>query len=397
MKKNFLLLGIDGGATKVSGWEIHVDPDRQTFKLGEAQADRSYRDIPGHLPEFTPVPIPRQLKERDENAIKPTAEEEQQAAVYVEACAQVIEEIVKRTGNHQALVGLGMPGLKTPDRRGIGVVANGPRMIHYCRQLEERLQMADIRLITPIDHIGSDADYCGIGENYSDEGLFSDVVNAYYLGGGTGVADAMKLDGELVPFDATKEWMAKSWEMKADDGRSLERFASAGGIQSIYADLSGVDVAELNQKHIFPLQMAELAHQGDTVAKDTYALVVEKIARLLFERITTLYSGCQGVFEFLNPNRPALATKHEFMGKLWERIIIGQRLGEVLDSSAGKEVVRLPLIQKLQQLINSAGALDEKAKKHYRDIDNLIKTSKLREAPVIGAGIDAYLTYTSNQ
>ena len=397
MKKKYLLLGIDGGATKVSGWEIHVDPDRQTFKLGEVQADRSYRDIPGHLPEFTPVAIPQQLKERDENTIKPTAEEEQQAAVYVEACAQVIEEIVKRTGNHQALVGLGMPGLKTPDRRGIGVLANGPRMIHYCRQLEERLQLVDIQLITPIDHIGSDADYCGIGENYSEEGLFSDVSNAYYLGGGTGVADAMKLDGELVPFDATKEWMAKSWEMKADDGRSLERFASAGGIQSIYAGLSGVDVAGLNQKQIFPLQMADLARQDDTAAKDTYTLVVDKLARLLFERITTLYSGWQGLFEFINPNRPALATKHAFMGKLWERIIIGQRLGEVLDSSAGKEVVRLPLIQKLQLLINSAGVLDEKAKKHYRDIDKLIKTSKLREAPVIGAGIDAYLTYTSDQ
>lgn len=397
MQKNFLLLGIDGGATKVSGWEIRVDPERKSFKLGDIQADRSYREIPGYLSDFRPVPIHQQLKERDENAIKPTAEEEQQAAVYVEACAQVIEEIVKRAGNQRVLVGLGMPGLKTPDLRGIGVVANGPRMIHYCRQLEERLQMVDIRLLTPIDHIGSDADYCGIGENYSDDGLFRDVSYAYYLGGGTGVADALKLDGKLVPLDATKEWMAKSWEMKADDSRSLERFSSAGGIQSIYAELSGVDVAELNRKQIFPLQMAELAHQGDTIAQKTYDLVVDKLSLLLFERITTLFKGWQGLFDFMNPNRPALQSNHAFMGKLWERIIIGQRLGDVLESAAGTEVVRKPLIQKLKHLIDSAEVLDEKAKTHYQNIDDLIKTSKLREAPVLGAGIDAYLTCFGNQ
>jgi len=393
MKNDFLLLGIDGGASKVSGWEVKIIESDITFTLGDIQAERSYRNIPGFITEFKPIDVQQQLKDRDSNNLKPTPDEEQQAAVYVEACAQVIEEIVEKNNNNKILVGLGMPGLKTENQRGIAVVANGPRMIRYCDQLENRLQIRNIEFVTPVDHIGSDADYCGIGENYSSEGLFRSVKNAYYLGGGTGVADALKLNGELVPFDATKDWIAKSWEMKSENGRSLERFASAAGIQSIYADIAKVEVSELNSKNIFPLQIAELASSGDTTAMETFQLVGENIALLLFERISTLYAGWQSLFEFINPNRANLSNNHSYKGNKFERIIIGQRLGELFDSETGKKVLQKPVLEKLSSKIETSDVLDTKTKNHYKRLNQIVQTSKLREAPAIGAGIDAYLTF----
>ena len=399
MGKNnsFLLLGLDGGATKVSGYQVLVNDSNLTFDLSNNHAEKSYSEIPGYLPDFKAVDIPTQLKQRDEHTIRLTEAEKQQGAVYVEATAIVIEELVRKAGNNSVLVGIGMPGLKTPDKRGIEVVANGPRILNYASLLEKRLELEKIHLVAPIHQIGSDADYCGIGENYAKEGLFRDVDNAYYLGGGTGVADALKLKGKLVFFDQIKPWMAKSWEMKAEDGRSLERFASAGGIQNLYAEIAGKDVAELNRQKIYPLQIAAMAAEGDESARKTFDLVVKNLSLLLFERISTVYAGWQGLFSFVNPNRPALSTKHDYLGTLLDRIIIGQRLGELMDSEAGRAILRKPLLEQLSRLIASAEALDTAAKRHYENPEKIIVTSKLRAAPALGAGIDAYLDYQSKK
>jgi len=393
VKDDVLLLGIDGGATKVSGWNVLFHPESQSFSLGKFFANRSYRDIPGHIPNFAPVEITVQFKERDANAIQSTSAEKQQAAVYVEACAQVIESIVEQSGAKSIVVGLGMPGLKTEDKRGIAVVANGPRMIDYSDQLEKRLSDASIRFAAPIAHLGSDADYCGIGENFSAEGLFKDIENGYYLGGGTGVADALKVGGQLLPFDATKSWLAKTWEMKSTDGRSLERFTSAGGLQAVYAEIAGKEVSELNAKEIYPLQIAELSAKGESAAKKMIQLAVDNLSQLLFERITSLYAGSPNAFNFVNPNRPKLSAQHDFLGGLFDKIIIGQRLGELFESPFGATEIRTPLIKQLDDLIRNTEMLDEKAKAHYREMNKLIVSSKLREAPAIGAGIDAYFNW----
>lgn len=392
--KDVLLIGIDGGATKVSGWQVIVNEENRTFELGNLSSSKSYKEIPGFLADFRPVAIPDQFSQRDSGNIQLTSAEEQQEDVYVEACARVIEDLYEKDSGKKILLGIGMPGLKTEDRRGICVIANGPRMLHYAARLEERLAMNDIELLSPVHHLGSDADYCGIGENYAADGLFRNVKNAYYLGGGTGVADAMKLNGELLPFDLLKDWLAKTWEMKSADGRSLERFTSVGGMQAVYAEISGKKLSELNELNIYPLQIAELAAKGNAAAQKMIALAVENLSRLLFERITSLYSGSQGVFQFVNPNRPPLKKQHPYLRNVFECIIIGQRLGELFETDSGKQVLRNPLIEKLGALISNSKNFDADAKKHYADLNNMIKTSKLREAPALGAGIDAYLTYT---
>ena len=393
MHHNFILIGVDGGATKINAWEIRFDEQTKKFTLGTLNAQRSYKDIPGFQADFEPVHIAVQIPEMLDGTTKATESEKQQEAVYVEACAQVIEKLSRQSGKDAVLTGIGMPGLKTENKRGIAAVANGPRMLHYSDLLEERLNLSQINFVAPVYHLGSDADYCGIGENFSKDGLFKDVENAYYLGGGTGVADALKLKRNLLPFDKTKEWLAKSWEMKSADGRSLERFASAGGIQSLYAAISGKSIQELNAQKFYPLQISEQAAKGDPDSIETLALTAQQLSLLLYERITTLYSGWQGLFYFMNGNRAPLDARHPFLGTLLDSIIIGQRLGELMDSDHGKETLYKPLLERLNHHIQKSTVLDEKAKTHYSDLNKMIKISRLREAPAIGAGIDAFQNY----
>ena len=391
MQTEPLLIGIDGGATKVSAWEIIYNRSNSIFSLGKINSTKSYREINGYISDFVPVDINIQLNERN-SKINCTNEELQQAAVYVEACSLAIHEIVKKTGRTTVLIGIGMPGLKTEDKRGIAVVANGPRMIDYSDLLEGHLKSLNINLAYPVNHLGSDADYCGIGENYSKDGLFRDYSDAYYLGGGTGVADAMKLDGEIVTFDNSKSWIAKTWEMKNFEGLSLERITSVSGIQKTYAELAGKSIEELNTKGIYPLQISELAKNGDAAAIKTYQVVNQNLARLLYERIVTLYKGWQNLFEFVNPNKPKLNQQHTYLGKVFDTIVIGQRLGELFDYETGKEIVKKPVLSQLNSLIKNSDILPETIKLHYQDLNVIIKTSKLREAPALGAGIDAFLT-----
>ena len=386
-----LLIGIDGGATKVSAWEIVYNQSNSTFSLGKVNSTKSYREISGYIPDFIPVDINIQFNERD-SKINCTTEEKQQAAVYVEACSLAIHEIVKKTGRTTVLIGIGMPGLKTGDKRGIAIVANGPRMLDYSDLLERNLRLLNINMAYPVNHLGSDADYCGIGENYSQNGLFRDCSDAYYLGGGTGVADAMKLDGEIVTFDNSKDWIAKTWEMKNAEGISLERITSVSGIQKTYAELAGKSIEELNSEGIYPIQISKLAKNGEEAAIKTYQVVNQNLARLLYERIVTLYKGWQNLFEFVNPNKPELNQQHNYLGKVFDTIIIGQRLGELFDYETGAEIVKKPILNKLNDLIQNSDILPETIKSHYQDLNRIIKTSKLREAPALGAGIDAFLT-----
>lgn len=391
MENQALLIGVDGGATKVSAWEIVYDKQQSTFVLGAANAVKSYRQIEGFIPDFKPVELTVQLNERTAE-IHPTNDEKRQATVYVEACAQAVHELTQQTGKSEVLIGIGMPGLKTDNKRGIAVVANGPRMVDYADRLEQRLLELGIQLAAPIAHLGSDADYCGIGENYAQEGLFRSVSNAYYLGGGTGVADAMKLDGKLVTFDSAKEWMAKTWEMKSAEGISLELVTSVSGIQRTYAGFAGKILEELNEAGIYPLQISGLAKDGEEAAIRTFEVVNQNLARLLYERIVTLNQGWKNLFGFVNPNRPALNTGHANEGKVFEVLIMGQRLGELFDDENGKEIVRKPVLAQLHELVQNSAFLPSDVKEHYKNIDAVVQVSKLKEAPALGAGVDAFLT-----
>jgi len=395
--KNILLIGIDGGATKVSGWVINYQEQTQLFQLSDINLQKKYSDYPDFNPGYTPVDIKTQLDEMNKE-INLTREEKKQGDVYMKTAADVIIGLLKKFPEKKALIGIGMPGLKTADKRGISAIANGPRMPGYSEFIELKIRDENLTPGAPIAHLGSDADYCGLGEEYSADGLFKDVRNAYYLGGGTGVADALKLEGKLIPFDQAKGWIAKAWEMLCDTGLSFERYASASGIQFIYSRYSNIPVEELNNNHIYPPQILEKALSDDKAAVDTINDVSIYIATLIYERITTIYSGWFGLFSFVNPARELTEKDHKYRGVLLDRIIIGQRLGDLLDDSKQTGLLWSRIIERLSELFSKSN--DNRLKKNYlqngRFREDFIAISRLREAPAIGAGVDAWITYNKS-
>jgi len=394
--KNILLLGIDGGATKINGWIIDHNSESNSFALGNKNIQKKYKDYKGFDPGFTPINIHTQLAEMN-SKINLTSEEIIQGQSYINAAVDVITELTKIEPDKKVLIGFGMPGLKSTNKRGIVALANGPRMPLFAEKIEQKLIKNGVSLQKPISHLGSDADYCGIGEEYASEGLFKNVSNSYYIGGGTGVADALKLNDALLPFDKIKECIAKAWEMKSESGLSLERYASASGIQFIYSKYSGITVEELNNREIYPPQILKLAISNNKHALQTINDVSKNISKLIFERITTLYFGWKDVFTFVNPNKPKLKTNHSYIGTLLDRIIVGQRLGDLLQESKSSVLLWNQILDKLSELTNET--TDKAFKKHYLNNgifkENLIQISKLREAPVIGAGVDAYLHFNN--
>jgi len=397
MQDDFLLIGIDGGATKVNGWSIDFEDNGRAFTLGDINVIKSYREIDGYIENFKPVDLNLQLNEWEAGQITPTDQEMIQSNCYIGAASRSIIKIAECSGKKRVLIGIGMPGIKTKDERGIAVLKNGPRMIDYAARIEHDLQADGVELVQPISHIGSDAYNCGIGEEYASDGSFRQERNSYYLGGGTGAADALKLHGHVIPLDETKGWFVKAWEMKCPSGFSVERYVSSQGIQSIYSELVGKSLDELNKVGIFPPQIRARALSGEEPAVKTMQTVAHFMALLMYERITSLYAGWQGVFGFVNPNRPTPSKEHNFKKVLFDSLIIGQRLGDLLRESKGDMVLWAPFVAELTELITASPVLERSAREHYCPGGRLdlkrIKISNLREAPALGAGIDAYLTW----
>ncbi len=390
-----ILVGVDGGATKVSAWQVLVEPG-PTFRLGDRHAEYAYRDLDGFDADFEPVDLAEQLRQREAGEPRPTEAEIRQGKVWIEAAARAVAETAGEGGGAVVKIGIGLPGLKTPDRRGLNAVANGPRIPDYCDRLESRLREMGIRLAAPIRELGSDADYCGIGEEYAADGAFRPVRNAYYLGGGTGVADALKLRGRVTPFDAVRDWIAKTWEMKDDEGESFEASTSARGIRALYARLSGEDPEELERRGVYLAQIARRAREGDRAARETVRIAGSRLAQILAERIETLAAGSSGGIGFVNPARAALRSDHPYLGERFDRLVLGQRLGEVWADPEAGAVYRESTLPALAERIVGCGRIGTEIKAHYPDAQGRFReerlvASSLREAPALGAAAAAWL------
>lgn len=399
MKKQPTIIGIDGGASKISAYIIEVSEDGKSFTFGKENSIKEYHNYPDFQLDFTPVSLPTQLEPIQNNNIVLTPAEIQQSKAYYDAFRDAISDIVKLTKAENVLIGIGMPGVKTTDKRGISAMSNGPRMPYFAAEIEQRLLAANIALATPISKLGSDADYCGIGEEYAENGAFRNIENAYYLGGGTGAADALKLHGKLISFDACNDWIAKTWEMCDKNGKSMEIYCSANGIQSVFSELAGIPQSELNKNKIYLEHTLEFAAKDDRAAITTWQIISEKLADLLFERITTAYGGWQNQFSFINPNKPTLISNHKYRNILLDRIVIGQRLGKLFQNPLAQKYFEEPLMNNLAELISKSKLLDERAKKHYLQSGKfntkIIIASQLREAPALGAGIEAFVKLMS--
>lgn len=351
-----LFIGIDGGATKISAGFVRKQDD-QTFMLEADAAASEVRYAPSFSGTFEPVPLETQLNESEIGEIKLSIDEERQGIAYAETCEAVLE-ILKQTNSLENIpIGIGMPGIKTKGRRGISVMNNGPRMPRFADVLNKRLTMAGLNAPN-INTVGDDNYHCGLGECVSDNGNLKNVTNALYIGGGTGIADALILDGVPVHLDSIKNSFQKTWEIKTSDGQSVESLISQNGLMHQKAKALGSSVDQLEKDRIFPENFlkddAELA-----------GLLAKNLSWLIYYRI--------------------LSFSQNFHKNVFEKIVLGQRLGSMLDADESlKEMVN----DAVMKSIKKSEQLPKEIKDHYLTADFLF-FSTLTEAPIIGAAASA--------
>lgn len=384
MESDVLLIGVDGGATEVKAHAVEcgAGDGPALFELGVASASRAYERLPG----FAPPDVQEQLAQREAGLVQLSPVERAQGALWVEAAGAVICDVASACDRRRILVGIGMPGLKSAANRGICVINSGPRIPDYLDRLGQALRDAGLELISPVASLGSDADYCGLGEQYAASGLFRDVDNAYYVGGGTGLADALKLHGRLLPFDQEGSWVLKSWQIPSALGPTFEKLVSAGSLNGCYANLIRAEV-DASAEHPYPERDAAA---GRPVALGWMHCAALVLAELVFERLDTIGNGRRGM-----PHRGAayleLNDSHEYRGTLLDRVVVGQRLGQVYADERVRSVFGEKMEKYLAAFIAASGTPEMVAcyLDHGRLKPGLVRPSKLRAAPALGAAIAA--------
>ena len=390
-----VLIGVDGGATKVLVHRVEILTNPLRFAPMKPMIEVGYESSENHLPKFKPVALATQLAQHKAKKIEQGKDEAQQESAILESFSRAISTLLPADDHSTFILGVGLPGLKTPNKRGISAMANGPRMPQFLSKLEKMLKKQGYSTLHPIHAIGSDADYCGLGEHWGDEGAMREVENAYYLGVGTGVADALLLNNAIIPFDEVKAWIPKTWEMMYNDEESFEDLISAQGIQERYAAATQTSLDELNAEKIFPWQIFERALEGQTEAVAVVNDTCAALSELLFLRITSLAQGNTEI-KLIDKKRK-LSSDHDHQGKTFERIVIGQRLGDIWQFRDFDSILREPVENTLGRRLHES-EIDAEIKSSYltntnRLRDDLIVSSELRHAPALGAAVDAYLNW----
>jgi len=415
-----LLIGVDGGATEAKAHAVACE-DLEKPSSFEVRPEHASRVYP-RLSDFTPLPVAEQLAQRDAGAIRLADKEVEQGWLSVQAAAEAIIDVAQQCDSKRVLVGIGMPGLKTPDGRGINAMNNGPRIPDYLDALEKNLAAAGVELVSPIAALGSDADYCGLGEEYAADGLFRDVQNTYYVGCGTGIADAMKLRGKLVPFDAAKSWIQKSWQIPSALGPTFEKLISASSLNRVYADLTKETKRRSDEvtkavpaglragrsgprpRAAVPVPLSVYpevaAAAGDPLAIAWLGTAALVVAELIFERLWTIKNGRADAahrgeaYAKLDPN-------HQYRGTLLDRVIIGQRLGQIYGDPAYRGVFGDKVDACLAAFIADSNDAELARVCQSSGAGQLrpgfVTASRLRAAPALGAAVAAVRALGNSQ
>jgi predicted NBD/HSP70 family sugar kinase len=403
-----LLIGVDGGASEVKAHEVLVLSESPaspgsiesggrggevrfvpTLALGAASASCCY----DHAPGFEPTALVEQLRAFAERRIAPTNLEIAQGDLWIDAFANTIGAIASESagessrGSNRTLVRLGicLPGLKTSDGRGLAVVRNGPRIPDFLDRLEKRLRQDGLVVAHPIARLLSDGDACGIGERAHAQGMLRGATNAYYIGGGTGLAETMLLAGEIVSFDALGGWLKKAWALECEAGESFEERISMGGINAAYARRSGKPLPMREDE--YPEQRAL---RGDGIAMEVLRTAAEALADLIYARLSMLSKGRKPATPL--PVRAIVAgasaaSLHMRPHTYLDRIVFGQRLAHLFADEDMHALFRDVVETRLAQRIQSSR--DEKLAAHYLEGTslraNFLCASSLRSAPALGA------------
>jgi predicted NBD/HSP70 family sugar kinase len=375
------LIGVDGGASEVKVHEVLVVEDElgRRLKLGERAASRVYPRVPS----FTP-PSARGI-ERGEDLGAIDAAEREQAWAWIESTAQCIARVARDRGAKSVLIGIAMPGQKSRDGRSIQFAFNGPRIPEFLDRLEEQLDDAGVVLLAPLIPLLSDGLCCGLGEEHAESGLLRDVDDAYYVGGGTGLAEALKVRGKLVETEDFQGAFPKAWALSDRAGRSFDVSLSAAGINRRFAERARLALPlEPGQ---FPEQRVEVDSAAQTVFEDAASC----LAQLLVRRLCTLGDLPKAVPDAAQPF--AL-----------ERFVVGQRLGRLLDDARTRPWFLVPFRRELLAELRSAELMQDRYRELERelsrssrprksDANDFVRVSHLRAAPAIGAAATALIAW----
>ena len=209
LERNDYLIGIDCGASKVLLQSAKINSNRTIISKGQYCKEYVYSSHPDWDPSYRPISLDVQIEENNNKSILISKAERRQGDIIVKLLQDIIENI---SGSQ---IGICFPGIK--DDYGVTILANGPRIPELLTRLSK------------VDTLYNDSDCCITGEMVSDIGKMNDIYNGIYIGGGTGIADGILLDGKIINLGNDKN-PKKSWELRIPQGVNVESYLSPGGM-----------------------------------------------------------------------------------------------------------------------------------------------------------------------
>ncbi|MFL3007030.1 MAG: hypothetical protein ACJZ10_03410 [Candidatus Neomarinimicrobiota bacterium] len=270
------IIGIDCGASKVLIQSAKINPKRTIISKGRYCKEYVYSSHPDWDPYYQPTPLGLQIKENNSKSILIRKAERKQGDIIVELLQDIIESI------SDSQIGICFPGIK--DDYGVTILANGPRIPELLTRLSK------------VDTLYNDSNCCITGEMVSDIGKMNDIHNGIYIGGGTGIADGILLNGKIINLNDDKS-PKKSWELILPKGANVESYLSPGGIlknHNLKYKTKITSLKELSASHYF---------------EETLSNAITAFDYLLQDRL-----------EFFQRHKQEI-----------EKIVIGQRLGQFLN------------------------------------------------------------------
>ena len=291
------ILGIDCGATKIIAQSCFFNNHNSIITPDTFQIEISYSDNPNFDRKFIPISIDKQKKEAAQGEYNISKEEIYQSDAIMATITNAIYEYSKNDSIE--LIGLCFPGIKTPKKDGISIMANGPRNIEFIRKLNEKVEYILKNKIN-IDKIYNDSDCCIIGEWKTSIGKLRGCKNAIYIGGGTGIADGLILNNKIVNLNIYQN-IKKSWELIMPSGESVEQCLSLGGMINQWNSKNEVPVSGT-------IELFNYVKSGNEFAINIIKKAAKAFNYLLKKRIDFFQSK----------------------NVVPDKIIIGQRLGSIV-------------------------------------------------------------------
>jgi len=268
--------GIDCGATKIMAQSVIYDSKSKIIKPAGLNFEYSYSDYSFWDPDFIPTPLEIQKTELENGVFDIKKTERTQASAIVKIIKQLVSKLKSKD------IALCYPGLKS--RSGIILMVNGPRIPDLMDQIPE------------LKTIYHDSECCLLGEINSNVGRIKHSKNTIYIGGGTGIADGIILNNEIIDFNKEDD-LRRSWEIFLPSKMTVESNLSPNGM------------------------LAKWNRSSSKILKTLFELEEESKSKPIFEEASDAFS-------FLIRERISFFNRHNTQ---IEKIVIGQRLGEFLE------------------------------------------------------------------